>query len=93
MADGSLKFGKLSTVRTVMNQTLTNCLFLKKNQIFQYKTCGLREYLHATYHEMDRNYHLRHAAYALLHCCFPVSFLYFPLQNVCIIRLLYKIIL
>ena len=29
MADGSLKFGKLSTVRTVRNQIL-NCLSLKK---------------------------------------------------------------
>ena len=29
MADGSLKFGKLSTVRTVRNQTLACCLFLK----------------------------------------------------------------
>ena len=29
MADGSLKFGKLSTVRTVRNQIL-NCLFPKK---------------------------------------------------------------
>ena len=30
MADGSLKSGKLSTVRTVMNQTLTNVSFPKE---------------------------------------------------------------
>ena len=30
MTDGSLKFRDLSTVRTVRNQTLNECLFLKK---------------------------------------------------------------